>query len=166
MNLFIGSSIIERWNPLPFMNSINLGISGLTSNKLQNKYDNILSMYPTTRNIYLYIGSNDIVYNNDIHSTLKNITEFMESIINKPKHKIKIIFIAILKSPNKTKTQNIQIDYLNRKMREFISSPKNDNYNFCNCNRQLKSSENYLHNDQTHLSPIGYNRLNKCIQKI
>jgi len=85
----------------------------------------------------------------------------MESISISALKKTKIIFIAILKSPNRTKTQKMQIDYLNRKMREFSSSSPN-NY-FCNCNRQLKSSENYLHNDQTHLSPIGYNRLNKCI---
>ena len=153
---------MERWNPLPFENSINLGISGLTSNELQKKYGKILSLYPTTRNIYLYIGSNDIVQNNDIHSTFKKITEFLYSLKNK--NKINIIFIAIIKSPNRTKTQKIQIDYLNRKMRELISSsPKNDNYYFCNCNRQLKSSENYLYNDQTHLSTIGYNTLNQCL---
>jgi len=157
-NLFIGSSIIERWNNLPFPNSINLGISGLTTNLLQKKYSLVLSKYPNTQSIFLYIGSNDIVYKHNIQYTFQNIIEFI-LYLNRQNKNIHIFFIAILKSPNRTKIQKTQIDYLNRKMREFISP----NFHFINCNRQLNSNENYLSDDQTHLSSIGYNKLNQCL---
>ena len=90
-----------------------------------------------------------------------NITEFILYLYRQNEN-IDIIFIGILKSPNRTKIQKTQIDYLNRKMREFIhqSSPK---FHFINCNRQLSSNENYLSDDQTHLSSIGYNKLNQCL---
>jgi lysophospholipase L1-like esterase len=157
MNLFIGSSIIERWKNLPFQDSVNLGISGLTTNQLQNKYSSVPFSH---KNVFIYIGSNDIVYKHNIQDILQNITDFILSLSSVVKN---IVFIAIIKSPNRTKTQIKQIDFINRKMREFIqSSPK---FHFCNCNRALTSIDNFLSHDQTHLSSIGYQRLSNTIVK-
>ena len=151
--ILLGSSIIERW-PIQEKNIENLGISGLTSRELMEKYKEI----PKTKskNIILYIGSNDITHNISINEIYRNITEFILS-INLNTSKTNIIFVAILKSPDRTIQQIQKIDIINRKMREF--SQKHPNISFCNLNRELSSSNNYLSSDKKHLSEKGYSIL-------
>jgi lysophospholipase L1-like esterase len=164
--ILLGSSIIEQWPSDKYIpNSLNLGISGLTSGELMESYCRI----PPHKNIILYIGSNDITKNditknditkNDITNEIyQNITEFILTIIkNKNQH---IFFVAILKSPNRTPTQIQKIDTINRKMREF-SQKHPQNIHFCNLNRELSSPKNYLP-DKIHLSETGYSILSNHI---
>jgi lysophospholipase L1-like esterase len=73
--LFLGSSIIERWDTdIPINNYVNLGISGLTTNELMEYYS-ILSKYKCTKieKIIIYIGSNDIVKKNQPDKIVDNI---------------------------------------------------------------------------------------------
>lgn len=151
--ILLGSSIIERW-PIQEKNIENLGISGLTSRELMEKYKEIPKT--KTKNIILYIGSNDITHNISINEIYRNITEFILS-INLNTSKTNIIFVAILKSPDRTIQQIQKIDIINRKMREF--SQKHPNISFCNLNRELSSSNNYLSSDKKHLSEKGYSIL-------
>ena len=153
--LLLGSSIIERWPPTP--NTLNLGISGLTSKQLMESY--MHSDILKKRNIILYIGSNDITQNPNISPTeiYENITEFISQIQIQIKN---IIFVAILKSPKRTTPQKNKIDMVNRKMREF--SQKHPNIYFCNLNRELSSPKNYLP-DKTHLSESGYSILSQHV---
>jgi len=151
--LFIGSSIIKRWKTSKtFTNSLNLGIEGLTSRELQKEYTQTsLKHY---KNIILYIGSNDITHH--LTSPIQiytNITEFISQFSQNQN----IIFVAILKSPNRTEIENKQIDFINRKMREF-SQKHPQNIHFCNLNRELSSLKNYLP-DKIHLSETGYSIL-------
>jgi lysophospholipase L1-like esterase len=157
--ILLGSSIIERF---PQNSFLNLGISGLTTEELQQTYLPILLQNQNQNqnqnpNIILYIGSNDISKSNSNSKTTQqiyhNITEFILSISNFAKN---IVFVAILKSPNRTNTQIQKIDTINRKMREF--SRKYPNIHFCNLNRELSSTKNYL-SDNTHLSETGYSIL-------
>lgn len=157
--LFLGSSIIQRWKTSKeFPNSLNLGISSLTSEQLQKSYNTKLQNY---NKIILYIGSNDIMQNENINikEIYQNITEFLLYQLSQNKY-IHILFVAILKSPNRNEIQNTKIDDLNRKMREF--SQKHSNIFFCNINRQLLSENNYL-SDKIHLSEKGYSILSKYI---
>jgi hypothetical protein len=152
-NILLGSSIIERWPSDKY--SLNLGISGLTSGELMESYSRI--RIPPQQNIILYIGSNDItnlsITTNEIY---QNITEFINKIIKKNQH---IFFVAILKSPDRTRQQIQKIDTINRKMREF-SQKHPQNIHFCNLNRELSSTKNYLP-DKIHLSETGYSILSK-----
>lgn len=158
-NIFIGSSIIEKWS-YPYPYSLNLGISGLTSNELQKKYTTLLQsilIKNQKQNLVIYIGSNDITHHPHTSplQIYTNITEF----ISQYPH-TNIIFIAILKSPNRTDSQNKKINYINRKMREF--SQKHTNIFFCNVNRKLSSPIYYL-SDKTHLTEKGYSILSQHI---
>jgi lysophospholipase L1-like esterase len=154
--ILLGSSIIERWpiTNIKEKNIENLGISGLISRELMEKYKEIpkTKTKTKTKNIILYIGSNDITHNISINEIYRNITEFILSI-----PKTNIIFVAILKSPDRTIQQIQQIDIINRKMREF--SQKHPNISFCNLNRELSSPNNYLSSDKKHLSEKGYSIL-------
>ena len=152
--ILLGSSIIERWpiTNIKEKNIENLGISGLISRELMEKYKEILKTKTKSKNIILYIGSNDITHNISINEIYRNITEFILSI-----PKTNIIFVAILKSPDRTIQQIQQIDIINRKMREF--SQKHPNISFCNLNRELSSPNNYLSFDKKHLSEKGYSIL-------
>lgn len=151
-NILLGSSIIERWPSDKY--SLNLGISGLTSGELMESYSRI--RIPPQQNIILYIGSNDItnlsITTNEIY---QNITEFILKIMKKNN----IFFVAILKSPDRTREQIQKIDTINRKMREF-SQKHPQNIHFCNLNRELSSTKNYLP-DKIHLSETGYSILSK-----
>jgi lysophospholipase L1-like esterase len=163
--LFLGSSIIQRWKTSKeFPNSLNLGISGLTSEQLQKSYNKKLQQKHIIQNynkIILYIGSNDIMQNENItiKEIYQNITEFLLYQLSQNQY-IHILFVAILKSPIRNEIQNTKIDDLNRKMREF--SQKYPNIFFCNINRQLLSENNYL-SDKTHLSEKGYSILSHSI---
>lgn len=147
--ILLGSSIIERWPSDKYIPiSLNLG---LTSRELMHSYNRI----PPQKNIILYIGSNDITKNIETNEIYQNITEFIMTIM-KNQH---IFFVAILKSPNRTKPQIQKIDTINRKMREF-SQKHPQNIHFCNLNRELSSPKNYLP-DKIHLSETGYSILSK-----
>jgi lysophospholipase L1-like esterase len=114
--ILLGSSIIERWPSPSDKHSLNnLGISGLTSGELMESYSRI--RIPPQQNIILYVGSNDITKNLPIttNEIYQNITEFINKIIKKNN----IFFVAILKSPERTREQIQKIDIINRKMREF-----------------------------------------------
>ena len=149
--ILLGSSIIERWPSDKYIPiSLNLG---LTSRELMHSYNRI----PPQKNIILYIGSNDITKNIETNEIYQNITEFIMTIM-KNQH---IFFVAILKSPNRTKPQIQKIDTINRKMREF-SQKHPQNIHFCNLNRELSSPKNYLP-DKIHLSETGYSILSKHI---
>ena len=153
--ILLGSSIIERWPSDKYIpNSLNLGISGLTSGELMESYSRI--RISPQQNIILYIGSNDItnlsITTNEIY---QNITEF----ILKKNNNQPIFFVAILKSPDRTREQIQKIDTINRKMREF-SQKHPQNIYFCNLNRELSSTKNYLP-DKIHLSETGYSILSK-----
>ena len=147
--ILLGSSIIERWPSDKYIPiSLNLG---LTSREIMHSYNRI----PPQKNIILYIGSNDITKNIETNEIYQNITEFIMTIM-KNQH---IFFVAILKSPNRTKPQIQKIDTINRKMREF-SQKHPQNIHFCNLNRELSSPKNYLP-DKIHLSETGYSILSK-----
>ena len=152
--ILLGSSIIERW-PSDKYSLNNLGISGLTSGKLMESYSRI--KISPQQNIILYIGSNDITKNLPIttNEIYQNITEFILKIMKKNN----IFFVAILKSPDRTSEQIQKIDTINRKMREF-SQKHPQNIYFCNLNRELSSTKNYLP-DKIHLSETGYSILSK-----
>jgi hypothetical protein len=159
--VLLGSSIIERWASEQYIpNSLNLGISGLTSGELMESYSRIGCRHP--KNIILYIGSNDITHDHDqdiSNEIYQNITEFILKMMNQ-NQSTNILFVAILKSPNRTKKQIQKIDAINRKMREF--SQKHPHLYFCNLNRELSSPKNYLA-DKTHLSETGYSILSNHI---
>lgn len=162
-NIFIGSSIIEQWS-YPHSDSLNLGISGLTSDELQKKYTTLLQsilIKNQKQNLVIYIGSNDITHHPHTSplQIYTNITEFISQYQYQYPH-TNIIFIAILKSPNRTDSQNKKINYINRKMREF--SQKHTNIYFCNVNRKLSSPIYYL-SDKTHLTEKGYSILSQHI---
>jgi len=154
--ILLGSSIIERW-PSDKYSLNNLGISGLTSGELMESYSRI--RIPPQQNIILYIGSNDITKNLPIttNEIYQNITEFILKIMNNNNQHI--FFVAILKSPDRTREQIQKIDIINRKMREF-SQKHPQNIYFCNLNRELSSTKNYLP-DKIHLSETGYSILSK-----
>jgi lysophospholipase L1-like esterase len=76
---FLGSSIIRKWNTSSCIpNSINLGISGLTSNDLMKTYVSKTKQLAHSENIVLYIGSNDVRKKHDPNTTVKNISTFLE----------------------------------------------------------------------------------------
>ena len=161
--LLLGSSIIELWQ-MP--NSLNLGISGLTTNDLPI-YNEIISKSKSNikyKNVVLYIGSNDITHTQTTPQQIyENIREFILLLLLPKTKNQNIIFVAILKSPKRTETQKKRIDIVNRKMREV--SQKHPNIHFCNVNRELSSQNNYL-SDKTHLSETGYTILSHHISQI
>lgn len=161
--LFVGSSIIEKWNTyVEFPESINLGIPGQTTKELITNNIEKIGNSKEIQNIVVYIGSNDIVKNTNPTEIIKNTIEILIK-LQKSFPKIKrIIYVAIMKSPSRTEIQKKKIDKVNIKMREFS---QNNEIIYCNVNRELSSLENYL-TDQTHLSKIGYNVLNNKIKRL
>ena len=101
-NLFLGSSIISKWDTshfFPNQQNINLGISGLKSSDLNKKYSVLYTdKYKNLKiqNIILYVGSNDITQNKNENDIVKNIIEFIASIQSNFK-KAKIFYISIIK---------------------------------------------------------------------
>jgi lysophospholipase L1-like esterase len=167
-NLFLGSSIISQWDTshfFPNFQNINLGISGLTSYELKEKYSMLFTdKYTKTKinNIFLYIGSNDVTKNINMSDILNNIVKFITLLQTKFQN-TKIYYIAIFKSPCRNTNELKKIDYINNKLRELaMISHKFVFYNF---NRQLISKNNFVQ-DKTHLSRLGYHKLSKCIEKI
>lgn len=158
--LFLGSSIIERWD-IPIDNYVNLGISGLTTNELMDYYS-ILSKYKCTKikKIIIYVGSNDIIKQNQPDKIVDNITQFFSFLLS-IFPKTYIYYIAILKSPNRTKSQKIIINYVNDKIRE--KSKEKSITKYCNINRELSSDHYYLSDDKTHFSTLGYEKMNKIL---
>ena len=167
-NLFLGSSIISEWDTshfFPNFQNINLGISGLTSYELKDKYTMLLTdKYSKTKisNIFLYIGSNDVTNNKIVTDILNNIVEFI-SLLQTKFQNTKIYYIAIFKSPCRNTNDLKKIDYINNKLRELATI--SHKFVFYNFNRQLVSKNNFVQ-DKTHLSSLGYHKLSKSIEKI
>lgn len=171
VNIFLGGSIISQWNTayiLPNCQNINLGLSKMTANDLLRNYSNVIiniNNKENIQNIILYVGSNDVTTNKEKEGKIVgNIIDFIK-FLQKTINNTNIIFIAILKSPNRKPNEIKKIDYINQKMREFINHNNNNNLYFCNFNRQLRSLENYQ-SDKTHLSEIGYFNLTRSLQEI
>ena len=167
-NLFLGSSIISEWDTshyFPNQQNINLGISGIKTNDLFNKYSILFTdKYKNMKfqNIILYIGSNDITQDKNENDIIKNIIDFI-SMLQANFKKANIFFISIFKSPDRTATQLNKIDYINKKIRDYaMTTQKLFVYNF---NRQLISKNNFME-DKIHLSDVGYQKLTNCIKKL
>jgi lysophospholipase L1-like esterase len=167
-NLFLGSSIISKWDTshfFPNQQNINLGISGLKSSDLNKKYSVLYTdKYKNLKiqNIILYVGSNDITQNKNENDIVKNIIEFIASIQSNFK-KAKIFYISIFKSQDITTEQLNKIDFINKKLREY--AVKTQNFFVYNFNRQLISKKLLLE-DKKHLSEKGYQTLSNCIKKL
>jgi len=167
-NLFLGSSIISNWDTSRFFpnhQNINLGISGLKSSDLNEKYSILFTdKYKKTKiqNIIVYVGSNDITQDKNENDVIKNIIDFV-SLLQFNFKKSKIFFISIFKSQNKKTNHLNKIDYINKKIRDHTM--KTTNFFVYNFNRQLVSKENFSE-DKKHLSEKGYQTLSNCIKKI
>ena len=167
-NLFLGSSIISEWDTshfFPNQQNVNLGISGMKSSDLVNKYSVLFTdKYKNMKfqNIILYIGSNDVTQDINENDIIKNIIDFITLL--RANFKIsKIILIALFKSPDRTANQLKKIEYINKKIRDYVMISKNIFvYNF---NRQLVSKTNFM-DDKKHLSHVGYQTLTNCMKKI
>lgn len=167
-NLFLGSSIISEWDTshfFPNQQNINLGISGMKSSSLNEKYSVLFTdKYKNMKfqNIILYVGSNDVTQDINETDILKNIIDFVETLRASFK-KSKIILIALFKSQDRTAYQLKKIDYINKKLRDYAMISQNlFVYNF---NRQLVSKNNFME-DKKHLSDIGYQKLTGCMKMI
>jgi lysophospholipase L1-like esterase len=167
INLFLGSSIISKWDTsqfFPKQQNINLGISGLKSSDLHKKYSVLFTeKYKNIKinNIIIYIGSNDITQYRNESDISKNIIEFIASLKFNFK-KAKIFYISIFKSQNTTTEQLNKIDYIEKKLRDY--AVKTQNLFVYNFNRQLISKKLFLE-DKKHLSEIGYQILSNFIKK-
>ena len=93
------------------------------------------------QNIILYIGSNDVTQDINENDIIKNIIDFITLL--RANFKIsKIILIALFKSPDRTANQLKKIEYINKKIRDYVMISKNIFvYNF---NRQLVSKTNFM----------------------
>jgi len=167
-NLFLGSSIISEWDTshfFPNQQNINLGISGMKSSDLVNKYSVLFTdTYNNMKfqNIILYIGSNDVTQDKNEADIIKNIIDFI-ALLRTNFKKSKIIFIALFKSEDRTAAQLKKIDYINKKIKDYTMISINIFiYNF---NRQLVSKNNFME-DKKHLSEIGYQKLTRCMKMI
>jgi len=167
-NLFLGSSIISEWDTshfFPNQQNVNLGISGMKSSDIVNKYSVLFTdKYKNMnfQNIILYIGSNDVTQDKNENDIIKNIIDFI-AILRVNFKKPKIILIALFKSPDRSDNQLKKIEYINKKLRDYTLISKNTFiYNF---NRQLVSETNFME-DKKHLSQIGYQNLTNCMKKI
>jgi lysophospholipase L1-like esterase len=161
--LFLGSSIIDEWDTSSFFpNSINLGIIGFTTNDLIEYYP-IIKKIKNITTIILYIGSNDVVKNNQETQIINNIIQFL-LLLKKTLPHVKIIYISIIKSPKKSTDQKIKIDYINKQIYNFTKIHSNWLI-FCNVNKELQSINNYQY-DKNHLSEEGYKILSKNIKQL
>jgi len=159
---FLGSSIIQKWHTTTcIQNSINLGVSGLTSNDLTQTYVSKMRQFAHSKNIILYIGSNDVRKKHDSITTVKNISTFLD-LLCEVCPKANVFYVSIIKSPIRTQKQLSEITLINNKIRQFVALKNTATLQYCNVNRQLRSSENY-DTDKNHLSEIGYANLCKCI---
>jgi len=167
-NLFLGSSIISKWNVCHFFPksaNINLGVTGMTTDKLNVNYESIITNIDFNKgikNIIVYIGSNDVELRKNENDIVINICSFLNLLQNNNK-KAKIIYIAIMKTPNTRNEQLKKIEYINKKIKEFMNSLQN--FLFCNFNRHFISTNNY-ETDKRHLCFIGYSKLTHLIQDV
>ena len=167
-NLFLGSSIISKWDTshfFPNQQNINLGISGLKSSDLNKKYSVLFTdKYKNIKiqNVILYIGSNDITQDKNESDIIKNTIDFIASLQFNFK-KSKIFYVSIFKSQDRTAAQLNKIDYINKKIRDYAVITQN--FFVYNFNRQLISKNNFLE-DKKHLSEKGYQILSNCIKKL
>ena len=161
--LFLGSSIIRKWNTeTAFHNSINLGISGITSSQLTKVYSHIFdtSHSSTICDIVLYCGSNDFNDGNaTFGSTVANIIEFI-FYLHSHFPKTSIYYIGIIKSPDRTPATIKMIDVCNREMKKWI---KTVDYVQYITTTTIVSSHNHFRKDGRHLTKAGYTVLERLV---
>jgi hypothetical protein len=196
-NLFLGSSIISEWDTshfFPNQQNVNLGISGMKTSDLINKYSvlftdkytplNSSTKLPVTisnhapmerpiLNLHGYKNmkfQNIILYigSNDVTQD-KNEADIIKNIID---------FIVMLRV-NFKKSKIILIALFKSPDRtadqlkkiDYINKKLRDyamiskNLFVYNFNRQLVSKNNFME-DKIHLSEIGYQKLTRCMKMI
>lgn len=162
--LLIGSSIIYNWKNIKkkFNDKkiINLGKGGLKTDDILDKiyFDKILLYKP--KYIIYYCGGNDITNNISNENIYKNIIKFYKKIFKIFGNDIKIIFLSIIKSPEKRLLNKINdITFVNNKIKNFCQL---NNVLYVNINNELKSTKLFK-DDLNHLNNLGYDKINNKI---
>ena len=164
--LFIGSSIISRWqfnNEFTDYKIINIGIDGLkTSDIIEPQYlSKIIKLYP--KYIIYYCGGIDISKNITIKEIINNITIFIKMIKYIYGTKTKLIILSIIASPKKIiENKRLIINYINKELNRICY---NNNVYFISLNKILNNKV-YFDKDLNHLNINGYKILNKIILSI
>lgn len=158
--LFIGSSSFRLWGDMErtFANYavLNRGIGGAVTNDITYYLDDLVTPY-NPRQIFIYVGENDIANNATPETVLNNtkrlLIEIRERIPNVP-----IVYISIKPSPSREKFLPVVIDS-NKLIRDYITTQKDmhfiDVFNPMLTTEGKSKPEIFLA-DRLHMNNLGY----------
>lgn len=119
--VFTGSSSVENWKSLqldfPDKKVLNRGLSGTKITDLDQFIDRVITPY-RPKQIFLYIGDNDIGYRHAPDTILRDFTSLFLKIRKKNK-KAEIVYMAIKPSPVRMKSLP-EIERTNALIRNFL----------------------------------------------
>lgn len=158
--LFVGSSSFRLWGDLErtFANYqvLNRGIGGAVIKDISNHIDDLITPY-APRQIFIYVGENDIANQTTSEAVLNNtkklLTEIRERLPSVP-----IVYIAMKPSPSREKFLPIVIK-ANQQIRDYIATKKN--MTFIDVftpmlTREGKPKPELFLADQLHMNQSGY----------
>ncbi len=158
--VFTGSSSVENWKTLqqdfPDKKVLNRGISGTKTTDLGQYIARVVTPYKP-RQIFLYIGDNDIGYKHSPDTILKDFKQLFFA-IRKDNKKAEIVFMAIKPSPVRMKYLD-NIEQTNGLIRDFLATEQQTGYAdtfhpLLTGDKQIVPE--YYSNDGLHMTAEGY----------
>lgn len=170
VTIFIGSSIIERWDFEKYFNSrtfLNRGVGNNTSSDLLIRfYEDVINLTP--EKVVIYISTNDVKFNIDNKRTLSNL----EKMINlSKKHSIKPVVLTpvpVLFEKSISLKYQYSSDNLYNLYKKIIRICNMKNVQYIDAYECLKKQFNLselYQKDGLHLNESGYQLLSGYVLK-
>lgn len=158
--LFIGSSSFRLWGNLERtfaeFDVLNRGIGGSVINDISFYIDNLVTPYQP-RQIFIYVGENDIANEASTETVLKD-TQHLLALIRERSPNTPIVYIAIKPSPSREKYL-LKVKAANERISDYLATQKNmsfiDVYSLM-LTPDGKSRPELFLSDRLHLNQLGY----------
>ncbi|WP_309640954.1 GDSL-type esterase/lipase family protein [Flavobacterium sp.] len=158
--LFIGSSSFRLWNDLERTFAdyavLNRGIGGAVIKDITYYIDDLITPYKP-RQIFIYVGENDIANEATSETVLKD-TKHLLTLIRERLPNAPIVYISIKPSPSREKYLTKVIE-ANKLIRDYIATQKNihfiDVYSLM-LTPEGKSKPELFREDNIHMNNLGY----------
>ncbi|NDW08722.1 GDSL-type esterase/lipase family protein [Dysgonomonas sp. 520] len=167
--LFVGSSSIENWKSIesdfPDKPIVSRGVSGTKTVDIYEYRDRLISPYQA-KQIFIYVGDNDIGYNWKPEEILEQFKKLFFA-IRAEKPETEIVFISIKPFPKRAHRLGSTIE-TNKLIKDFLEQEENtayaDVYNAMINERGELNPEHYQ-KDGRHLTTDGYKIWREIILK-
>ena len=159
--LFVGSSSIRLWSNLERTfadyNVLNRGLGGTVINEITYYFNDLIIPYHP-RQIFLYVGENDLPDGKTTSDSILYRTKRLLTLISQNLPNVPIVYISMKPSPSREKYMDKMIA-ANRLIREYIATQ--NNMKFIDVYRLMltpegKSKPELFREDKLHMNKTGY----------